>query len=134
MQNKVIWSEGLFIRPQHFQQNDRYYTNELRTSTYQARPNNWGFFNLKIDEHLLSTGKIILESASGIMPDGTLFDITTREGFDWLRNNLMDDDVEFLQAKKEYTDDKNLDKFKLIQQGASITKGELFSYIDKLII
>jgi type VI secretion system protein ImpJ len=83
MQNKVIWREGLFIRPQHFQQNDRYYTNELRTRTYQARPNNWGFFNLKIDEHLLSTGKIILESASGIMPDGTLFDITTRE-----ENNL----------------------------------------------
>ena len=45
----------------------------------------------------------------------------------------MNDEVEFLQAKKDYTEDKNLDKFKLIQQGAVITKGELFSYFNKLI-
>jgi len=60
-------------------------------------------------------------------------DITTTEGYNWLRNNLMDDAVEFLQAKKAYGDDKNLDKFKLIQQGAVITKGDLFKYFDKLI-
>ncbi|HZW63496.1 MAG TPA: DUF6495 family protein [Flavobacteriaceae bacterium] len=60
-------------------------------------------------------------------------DLTTKEGFNWLRENLMNDEVEFLQAKKDYTEDKNLDKFKLIQQGAVITKGELFSYFNKLI-
>jgi Family of unknown function (DUF6495) len=60
-------------------------------------------------------------------------DITTTEGYNWLRDNLMNDDVEFLQAKKEYSNDKNLDKFKLIQQGAVITKGDLFRYFDKLI-
>jgi len=60
-------------------------------------------------------------------------DLTSDEGFNWLRENLLNDDVEFLQAKKEYSKDKNLDKFKLIQQGASITKGDLFSYLDKLI-
>jgi len=60
-------------------------------------------------------------------------DLTTNEGFNWLRENLLNDDVEFLQAKKEYTNDKNLDKFTLIQQGAIITKGDLFMYFDKLI-
>ena len=60
-------------------------------------------------------------------------DITTTEGYNWLRDNLMDDAVEFLQAKKEYSEDKNLDKFTLIQQGAVITKGDLFKYFDKLI-
>jgi hypothetical protein len=45
----------------------------------------------------------------------------------------MDEHVEFLQAKKEYTEDKNLDKFKLIEQGAVITKGDLFKYFDTLI-
>ncbi|MCK5400491.1 MAG: hypothetical protein KAJ28_02555 [Flavobacteriaceae bacterium] len=59
--------------------------------------------------------------------------LTTKEGFNWLRENLLDDDVEFLQAKKEYSKDKNLDKFKLIQQGAVITKGDLFIYFDKLV-
>ncbi len=60
-------------------------------------------------------------------------DITTTEGYNWLRDNLMDEAVEFFQADKEYTDDKNLDKFKMIQQGAVITKGELYNYFDKLI-
>jgi hypothetical protein len=60
-------------------------------------------------------------------------DLTTRDGFNWLRDNLMDDDIEFLQAKKEYSDYRQLDKFKLIQQGGVITKGDLFSYFDKLI-
>ncbi|MFV9551459.1 DUF6495 family protein [Algibacter sp. PT7-4] len=60
-------------------------------------------------------------------------DITTQEGYDWLRENLMDDNVEFLQADKEYSEDKNLDKFKMIEQGAVITKGELYNYFNKLI-
>lgn len=60
-------------------------------------------------------------------------DITTTEGYNWLRANLMDEHVEFLQAKKAYSNDKNLDKFKLIQQGAVITKGDLFRYFDTLI-
>src|SRR5690554_5261819 len=60
-------------------------------------------------------------------------DLTTKEGFNWLRENLMDDDVEFLQARKDYTDDRNTDKFKLIEQGGTITKGDLFKYLDKLI-
>ena len=60
-------------------------------------------------------------------------DLTTTDGFNWLRENLMDDAVEFVQAKKEYTEDKNLDKFTLIQQGSVITKGELYNYMFKLI-
>jgi hypothetical protein len=60
-------------------------------------------------------------------------DITTAEGYAWLRENLMDDNVEFLQADKDYGEDKNLDKFKMIEQGAVITKGDLYKYFDKLI-
>jgi hypothetical protein len=60
-------------------------------------------------------------------------DLTTNEGFSWLRENLMNDDVEFLQAKKEYSEDRNADKFTLIQQGAIISKGDLYNYFSKLI-
>ena len=60
-------------------------------------------------------------------------DMTTKEGFSWLRENLMDENVEFLQAKKTYSEDRNLDIFKLIQQGSVITKGDLYSYFNKLI-
>ena len=59
--------------------------------------------------------------------------LTSKEGFDWLRNNLLSDDVEFFSAKKAYSNDKPLDKFKLIEQGAIITKGDLFDYFEKLL-
>ncbi|TYB73148.1 hypothetical protein ES677_05920 [Bizionia gelidisalsuginis] len=60
-------------------------------------------------------------------------DVTTQEGFNWLRENLMDENIEFVQAHKEYTDDKNVDKFTLIEQGANITKGDLYLYMSKII-
>lgn len=60
-------------------------------------------------------------------------DLTTTDGFGWLREHLLHDDVELFQAKKDYSNDKQLDKFKMIQQGANITKGELFMYFERLI-
>ena len=60
-------------------------------------------------------------------------DLTTNDGFNWLRENLLNDDVEIVKANKDYSQDRNLDKFKLIQQGAVITKGELFEYFIKLV-
>ncbi|MDG4716559.1 DUF6495 family protein [Winogradskyella marincola] len=60
-------------------------------------------------------------------------DLTTKEGFQWLRDNLLSDDIEFFNAKKDYSEDKHQDIFKLIQQGANITKGDLFQYFEKLI-
>ena len=60
-------------------------------------------------------------------------DLTTKEGFSWLRENLMTDDVELFNADKDLEADKNAKLFELIVQGASITKGELFKYLDDLI-
>jgi hypothetical protein len=69
----------------------------------------------------------------GLKLNKTDVDLTTSEGFGWLRENLMSDAVEIFVSKKAYSDDKQLDKFVLIQQGSVITKGELFTYFDKLI-
>ena len=63
----------------------------------------------------------------------TSVDITTKDGYNWFKANLMSDDVEFYTSKKEYSEDKGLDKFKLIQEGAHITKGELYQYFENLV-
>ena len=60
-------------------------------------------------------------------------DLTTKVGFDWFKKNWQSDFVEYLTASKAYSEDKNLDKFNLIQQGATITKGELYQWFDKAI-
>ena len=78
MDNKIVWKEGLFLRPQHFQQNDRYHAYELMTRTTELGSNKWGFFELELDKNLLSTGKIIIKYSSGILPDGTLFNIEAK--------------------------------------------------------
>ncbi len=60
-------------------------------------------------------------------------DLLSSEGYQWLQENLMDESVEFFSASKAYTEDKNLDKFKILQQGAQITKGNLFTYFNNII-
>ena len=60
-------------------------------------------------------------------------DLRTKIGFDWFKRNFQSDFVEYLTASKAYSDDKNLDKFNLIQQGAVITKGDLYQWFDQII-
>ena len=60
-------------------------------------------------------------------------DLKTQVGFEWFKKNWQSDFVEYLTASKAYTDDKNVDKFLLLQQGAVITKGELYQWFEKVI-
>ena len=60
-------------------------------------------------------------------------DLTTKEGFSWLRENLMSDKVELFNADNSIVADKNTKLFELIKQGSSITKGDLFKYLEDLI-
>lgn len=60
-------------------------------------------------------------------------DLTTVLGFDWFKKNWQSDFVEYLTASKAYSEDKNKDKFLLIQQGAVITKGQLYQWFEKVI-
>lgn len=68
-----------------------------------------------------------------IMVGDSKIDITTATGYKWLQNNLLDEEVKIFTANKTYGDDANVDKFKLIQSGAVITKGDLFNYFDDLM-
>lgn len=73
--SKVLWSEGLFLRPQHLQQNDRYFEHLLAARTQYASPYPWGFSALEIDTDLAQQSQFALRAAAGILPDGTPFSI-----------------------------------------------------------
>lgn len=60
-------------------------------------------------------------------------DLRTELGFGWFKKNWQSDFVEYLTASKAYTNDPNLDKFHLIEQGAEITKGSLFQWFGEFI-
>src|SRR3954464_10283732 len=72
---KVFWSEGLFLRPHHLQQNDRYVEHLLESRVRHITPYPWGFSHLEIDRDLAQQSKFAVRRAAGIMPDGTPFDI-----------------------------------------------------------
>lgn len=69
--NKVVWSEGMFLRPQHFQQQDRYLEQLVEARTGSLGPYTWGIVELAIDSEPLAMGKISLSRVSAIYPDGT---------------------------------------------------------------
>lgn len=73
--NRVAWREGMFLRPQHFQAQDRFVDAQLRARADCLRPWPWGFTQLTIDEDLAGFGKFGLIRASGVLPDGTPFSI-----------------------------------------------------------
>jgi type VI secretion system protein ImpJ len=71
--NRIVWTEGLFLRPQHFQQQERYLESYIEGRTGALRAHSWGFMQIEIERDLLSIGKLGLRSARGIFPDGTPF-------------------------------------------------------------
>ncbi len=60
-------------------------------------------------------------------------DITTHEGYNWLRTNLMNDAVNIYTSTKAISENRNKDIFALIKQGSNITKGDLYNYFAEIV-
>ena len=73
--SKVVWSQGMFLLPHHFQQESRYQERLLDARVRAAGEHGWGFGELVIDEGLLAQGRVGIERAHGVLPDGTPFAI-----------------------------------------------------------
>jgi type VI secretion system protein ImpJ len=71
--NRVAWQEGMFLRAQHFQQQDRWVEGQIRSSVGALCPHPWGLTRYAIAQDLLSTGRIALSTAAGLFEDGTPF-------------------------------------------------------------
>lgn len=71
----VIWSKGTFLTPQHLQLQDRFLENTLQFHLDALAFRPWGFVEWQVNQELLGNGTFALSSASGILPDGLLFDI-----------------------------------------------------------
>ncbi|HID4133641.1 TPA: type VI secretion system baseplate subunit TssK [Pluralibacter gergoviae] len=70
---KVVWTEGMFLRPHHFQRAESYLQHQIREWGGLQRSYLWGFLDVELDETMLRQGCIALSYASGLLPDGTFF-------------------------------------------------------------
>ncbi|MBA83175.1 type VI secretion system baseplate subunit TssK [Thalassobius sp. S69A] len=74
-ESKVVWQEGLFLQPHHFQQQDRYLESLVCGLAGSVTPYAWGLRELTLDTELLKLGKLAVKSATGLTPDGAIFRI-----------------------------------------------------------
>ncbi|MCZ3382178.1 type VI secretion system baseplate subunit TssK [Kosakonia sp. SOY2] len=70
---KVVWTEGMFLRPHHFQRAESYLQHHIREWGTLQRPYLWGYLDIELDDAMLRQGCIALSYASGLLPDGTFF-------------------------------------------------------------
>lgn len=69
----------------------------------------------------------------GVKVDNEAIDLSTKDGYRWLQNNLKDDQVDIYTSTKAISDQRNTDIFALIKQGANITKGQLYKYFEDVV-
>lgn len=73
--NPVVWQDGMFMKPQHFQQLDRSHSKRSSMLSANTSPLYWGIQRLEINSQLLALGKIGITRAEGILQDRTPFDL-----------------------------------------------------------
>jgi len=71
----VLWTKGIFLTPQHLQLQDRFLEDSLNFRLQALKFCAWGFSEVVLDQELLADGQLAISRASGIFPDGLLFDI-----------------------------------------------------------
>ena len=60
-------------------------------------------------------------------------DFLTKDGLQWLSDNMFTDTIEMKIGKKDFSEDRNSAIFQLIQQGAFLSGGQLFKQINTII-
>src|SRR5262245_12752711 len=68
----VAWLEGMFLRPQHLQQQSLYFESLIVQQLRAANPFFWGVRALELDEDALAARRIQVTRFEAVLPDGTL--------------------------------------------------------------
>lgn len=72
--SKVLWGEGLFLRPQHFQRQDAYHEARLQAVAGALHPYAWGVREVVFDDESLAAGTLRAQRLSLVFPDGEPYD------------------------------------------------------------
>jgi type VI secretion system protein ImpJ len=67
---RVVWSEGMLVSPQHMQQQDLYHERLLDERVAALAPYRWGVVTVEIDPGALGTNQLRITRFVGVLPDG----------------------------------------------------------------
>jgi type VI secretion system protein ImpJ len=96
---KPLWLDGLFLEPNHLQQQDRYHERLLAARAATLRAHSWGILECAIDPQALQSGELRVLRLRAVLPDGTLLDVG--EGLD---DSLPPRAIEGLRAANAQVD------------------------------
>lgn len=71
--SRVVWSEGMYLSPHHFQVQNRYFEDSIQFATANLWFEPWGLIALRLDEEALQNGSVSIIHARGIFPDAMPF-------------------------------------------------------------
>ena len=71
--SRVVWSEGMYLGPHHFQVQSRYFEDSIRFVTSSLWFESWGMVGFSLDPEALRNGTVSLIHARGLFPDGLPF-------------------------------------------------------------
>ena len=66
------WSEGMFLRPHHFQAADRHWAERIQTSESWDHPYNYGLFSLDLSREAIANYQVQVSTCRARLKDGTL--------------------------------------------------------------
>jgi type VI secretion system protein ImpJ len=71
----VLWTKGVLLNPQHLQVQDRYLEDKLAFHVSSLVFCPWGFSEVEVDAEAAQAGELRLVRATGLFPDGLVFDM-----------------------------------------------------------
>ena len=78
----VNWSEGMFLKPHHFQASDRYAHERLKESEDWLHPHAWGLRSVRFDEDAIANSSVRLLSCQVRFKDGTTLNVPDEAAID----------------------------------------------------
>ena len=63
----------------------------------------------------------------------TNVDLLSKDGMEWLKNNMFTDAIEIRLGTKKYEKERNVAIFELVQQGAMLSEGKFYEQLHSII-
>ncbi|HEX3470703.1 MAG TPA: type VI secretion system baseplate subunit TssK [Silvibacterium sp.] len=86
--SRVVWSEGMYLGPHHFQTQSRYFEDSIAFLAASLWHEPWGLLHAELDQKAIRNGNAVLLHASGIFPDGLTFELPNSDPAPPARNLL----------------------------------------------
>jgi type VI secretion system protein ImpJ len=84
--SRVVWSEGMYLAPHHFQVQSRYFEDSIQFAASALCYEPYGFVGFGLDAEALRNGTLALLHARGILPDGLPFHMPDCDSLPEARN------------------------------------------------